>query len=755
MVKFIPFLRELRVAVVVAALAACSPSNHEASAPGGPGGTNAPQLAPPARRGIDAATARASHAKMVAALAEIVRQKGDNPFLGHKFFDDFVKKLAAMPPTAPLSERVQLIDVTAYEELKMGETRAAIERLQGGLALLENAGPRYLPERQVLLLHLGTAWLRLGENENCVHCMTGESCLLPIRGGGVHTKQEGSRHAIPVFLELLETAPHYAAARWLLNIAAMTVGDWPDKVPEKYRIAPEVFASEEPFPKFENIARRLGLDCIELSGGAIADDFDNDGLLDLVLCCWDFDGPMHIYRNNGDGTFTDRMKEAGLEGIVGGNNCLQADFNNDGFLDVLVLRGAAKEYGRHPASLLRNNGDGTFVDVAFAAGIAAPALPTESAAFADYDRDGDLDLYVARESSPDFPAPSQLYRNNGDETFTDVAEAAGVANHAYAKGVTWGDVDEDGWPDLFVASQGDPHRLYRNNHDGTFTDIAKLAGIAAPKMAVPTWFFDFDNDGHLDLWVSSYDPALWYDVAASWLGEPFKSDLPALYRGDGKGRFTNVAKEQGLTRLNLAMGCNFGDLDNDGFLDFYVGTGTPKYEALMPNVMFHNRRGKGFADVSSAGGFAHLQKGHGVAFADFDDDGDQDVFENMGGAVPGDKSPDAFYLNPGFGNHWLKIKLVGVRSNRCAIGARIHLEVEEDGVRRSIYKHVNSGSSFGADPLRQEIGVGKALRIARLEILWPATNETQTFQDVPVDLCIQVTEGADRYDVVELKRLKF
>jgi hypothetical protein len=220
----------------------------------------------------------------------------------------------------------------------------------------------------------------------------GESCLLPIRGGGVHTQQEGSRHAIPVFLELLDTAPHYAAARWLLNIAAMTVGDWPDKVPEKYRIPPEVFASEEPFPKFENIARRLGLDCIELSGGAIADDFDNDGLLDLVLCCWDFDAPMHVYHNNGDGTFTNRMKEAGLEGIVGGNNCLQADFNNDGFLDILVLRGAAEEYGRHPALAAAQQRRQDVRRHLVRGRRRRAALPTEAGAFAGYDRDGDLDL---------------------------------------------------------------------------------------------------------------------------------------------------------------------------------------------------------------------------------------------------------------------------------------------------------------------------------------------------------------------------
>ena len=156
------------------------------------------------------------------------------------------------------------------------------------------------------------------------------------------------------------------------------------------------------------------------------------------------------------------------------------------------------------------------------------------------------------------------------------------------------------------------------------------------------------------------------------------------------------------------MAGNFGDLDNDGYLDFYLGTGYPDYEALMPNVMYRNRRGTGFADVTSAGGFGHLQKGHGIAFADLDNDGDQDVFEQMGGFLPGDKYFNVAFENPGFGNHWIGVELVGVRSNRSAIGARIRAEVVENGRRRSIYKHVNSGGSFGANPLRQTIGLGEA-----------------------------------------------
>ena len=202
------------------------------------------------------------------------------------------------------------------------------------------------------------------------------------------------------------------------------------------------------------------------------------------------------------------------------------------------------------------------------------------------------------------------------------------------------------------------------------------------------------------------------------------------------------------------MGSNFGDLDNDGYLDFYLGTGYPDYKNLMPSVMYRNQRGLGFVDVTYAGGFGHLQKGHAAVFADLDNDGDQDIFEQMGGAFPGDGYSNVLYENPGFENHFLTIKLVGVRSNRSAIGARIHAKVAANGEQHSIYKHVNSGGSFGANPLRQTIGLGKAEKVEILEIFWHTTGLTQRFHDVPLDQFIQITEGETQYTTIQLKKLK-
>ena len=370
---------------------------------------------------------------------------------------------------------------------------------------------------------------------------------------------------------------------------------------------------------------------------------------------------MQYWKGHPDGTFTERTEEANFAGIVGGLNCVQTDYDNDGAIDILVLRGAwLFDKGQVPNSLLHNDGHGRFTDVTFAAGLAEVNYPTQTGAWADYDGDGDLDLYIGNESTPKISAPCQLFRNNGDGTFTDVAREAGVLNNRYAKGVVWGDYDGDRLPDIYVSNL-ELNRLYRNKGDGTFENVADELGVLVPDKSFPAWFWDFDNDGVLDIYVSSFLPKL-EPYLKDLLGLPGKDEYACLYRGDGKGGFQNVAAELGLDEYTVTMGANFGDLDNDGFLDFYLGTGFPDYEALIPNKMYWNRGGKKFSDVTTAGGFGHLQKGHGVAFADLDRDGDQDVFEDMGGAFPGDGFGHALFRNPGFGNHWIEVKLVGVRS---------------------------------------------------------------------------------------------
>ena len=575
-------------------------------------------------------------------------------------------------------------------ELNRANEVEAVAKLEEAVAMLPTLAGRVPDdEAKEARFRLGVAWLRRGESQNCALRHNAESCILPIRGAGIHVEQEGSRQAMRRLLELAaDTAADRASSIhlksvWLANIAAMTVGEYPDGVPESFRIPTEIFASDVPFPRFENVAPELGLAAFNLFGSAVADDFDGDGWIDLFTSTAHTSEQARLYRNNRDGRFTDVSDAANLEGINGGLNAVQADYDNDGDADVLVLRGAwLRAAGRHPKSLLRNDGHGRFEDVTFDAGMGERYYPTQTANWADYDNDGDLDLYVGHEEDGRdvTEAPCQLWRNEGNGTFVEVADQAGVATHAFVKGVVWGDYDADRFPDLYVSVNGGPNRLYHNNRNGTFTDVAREAGVSLPLDSFPVWFWDYDNDGALDLYVAAYRGATGAlaAVALSYFGGAPALELGRLYRGDGHGGFRDVAPQTGLTRLHLAMGSNFGDLDNDGWLDFYLGTGYPDYEALMPNVMYRNDGGKRFQDVTWNGGFGHLQKGHAVAFADFDQDGDQDVFEQMGGAYAGDRASNVYYRNPGFGGHWIALQLAGTRSNRSAIGARIRIDITDE-----------------------------------------------------------------------------
>jgi hypothetical protein len=275
----------------------------------------------------------------------------------------------------------------------------------------------------------------------------------------------------------------------------------------------------------------------------------------------------------------------------------------------------------------------------------------------------------------------------------------------------------------------------------------------------PTWFFDYNNDGFEDLFVTCFDGYSLgqqaFEVAADYLGQKPKADLPRLYRNTGKESFMNVTKNVSLDHILPTMGCNYGDLDNDGFLDFYLGTGAPDYRAIVPNRMFRNNAGKTFQDVTYSGNFGHIQKGHGIGFADLDNDGDQDIYAVMGGSVSGDIFQNALYENPGNDNHWITIVLEGTTSNRSAIGARIRLTIEtQDGTTREIYNTVSSGGSFGANSLQAEIGLGTCKAIKNISINWP----NGTFQYIDygksiVNTSIKIKEGSPGF--TELIRKPF
>ena len=660
-----------------------------------------------------------------------------------------LEALRALPPFTDPGEHSIYEASVAGELLRGGRTEEAIvslERLRRRLEVDYRAVPSHLPAFPAEMRRsLAIAYAKLAQDDNCLRRKTAARCAIPPDEDSVHLSQEAARKAIALYEEMAEEAPDDMVVRWMLNLAYMWVGEHPDGLSPEWRIPRSTYGSTTGVAQFVDVAPRLGLDIVGAAGGSVMEDFDADGDLDVMASSWGLRDPVRYLRNNGDGTFDDATLEAGLEGIVAGLNLSSADYDNDGLADVLLLRGAWTR-DAVPNSLLRSNGDGTFTDVTEAAGLLR-AAPTQTGVWGDYDNDGDVDLFLGNESRSGSTYPSELYSNNGDGTFTDVAAQAGVQVTGVVKGAAWGDVDNDGRLDLFVSRLGEPNLLFRNegpSPDGRwrFHDVTATAGVAEPRNSFPTWFFDYDNDGWLDLFVAGYRTFLG-DLAAEALGRPLAigQGYPLLYRNRGDGTFADVTAAVGLRTIMPVMGSNFGDLDNDGYPDLYLGTGAPGLEMLTPNRVFRNVGGRRFENVAPAGGFGHLQKGHAVSFGDIDHDGDQDVHVVLGGYYEGDVSRNILMLNPGHGNAWITLRLRGTASNRLAIGARIAVAVATPEGDRVVHAVAGTGGSFGASTLQQEIGLGSATTIRELTVEWPGSGRRDVYRDVPINRIVRVREG--------------
>jgi ASPIC and UnbV/FG-GAP-like repeat len=692
---------------------------------------------------------------MVKRLAYLAEHEGawDNPW------DLQDKKIASLQrdiqAEANPIKRLVLRRELAQQYVDGGLSLAAVATIE---QLLAEYGPSLpVPDIETLNADLAFAYFRLGELQNCTWNHNSDVCIFPIQGEGVHKEQLGAAEAAKRYAALLSdpaTNPENALLyRWLLNISYMVLGTYPDAVPKQWLIPPDAFASDYDIGKFRDVAATRGLTAFGRAGGIIVEDFENNGHLDVMISHMGIEEQVQYFHNNGDGTFTRATERAGLKGITGGLNIVQADYNNDGCIDVLITRGAwLHDKGQYPMSLLRNNCDGTFTDVTAEAGL-LNNYPTQTAVWADFNNDGLLDLFVGNEivrdkvAWPENTPNFRLYINNGDGTFTDVGPETGIDVGGMIKGATADDYDNDGWQDLFVSVMGKPNHLFRNigakGKIPKFVDVTKEAGVAEPNMSFTCWFFDYDNDGWPDIFVSGYWATM-PNIVREYIGEKdqAKGDRPRLYRNNRDGTFTDVSHEMRLDRLLLTMGANFGDLDNDGWLDFYLGTGAAPLTNIVPHRMFRNHEGQYFEDVTTSGGFGHLQKGHAVAFGDIDNDGNQDVLEVIGGAFTADRFWTAFFKNPGHGNHWIKLNLIGVHANRFAVGARIRVRITEDGKARDIYRTVNSGGSFGASSLRPHIGLGKATVVDELEIRWPGSGLVQTLKGpISADATYELREG--------------
>ncbi|MCR9249639.1 MAG: CRTAC1 family protein [bacterium] len=688
-------------------------------------------------------------------MAEYLSAKSDTArkSIAYPYYNDFlIKRIQHMLKGMPYRVRVgQRLDY-GLALLMKGNNDHCIDEMTKAIEAFPQ--PETISSKNVYFYKvLALAHLRNGEQTNCINNHNAVSCVLPLAGGGIHQDKSGAELAMDIYIKLLEFDPKDYQSKWFLNLSFMALGKYPEEVPKNFLIEPSSYDSKIDFPAFQNVAMAAGVAVNNHAGSSVTEDFNNDGLIDIFTSSYSLSEQSQLFLNDGSGKFNDNSNASGLQGLTAGLNSLQGDFNNDGFEDILVSRGAwLGKNGRIRNSLLINVNGEKFEDRTLSSGLNSEK-PTGAMAIADVDLDGDLDIFFGNEGSVRVPFSSELFLNDGKGNFKLGSIDIGLNINEFVKGANWGDINNDGYPDLLISIYGSPNRLYinrtaENGGNLSFEEIGQKAGISEPIFSFPCWFWDYNNDGLQDVLIFGYDnrrSQLIPEYVLKNMEDPsVVKDMPRLYKNNGDESFEDVTEEVGLNLPIYAMGANFGDLNNDGYPDFYAGTGEFNMWAQVPNKMFLNVEGKRFEEVTYAGGFGQIQKGHGVSFADLDNDGDQDIYHQVGGAAESDVFHNMLFENPGFKSSWITLDIKGTNSNRSAIGTRIKLCVTDSGTKEFRYIHhaVGSGGSFGANTLRAEIGLGHAAEIDTLWVEWPGKEkEIQIFQDVKSDRFYQLKQG--------------
>jgi len=535
--------------------------------------------------------------------------------------------------------------------------------------------------------------------------------------------------------------------QWLFHVAADRVPGGVPGIPKNF-VFPVEEGSSSPLLAFEDMAPSLGIHHLNGNGTCAWGDLDGDGDLDLIVSgSGTF---VRVYRNDGN-KFTDVTDEIGLNHVPSGYSLNLVDYDNDGWLDLFISMNGWN--GPYPDMLFHNE-HGKFVNVSKKSGADDPGSGFVSL-WADLDNDGWIDLVVANGVLQD-GSVTQIYRNNRDGTFSNVTKAAGLDEPpAYgAIGIALGDYDKDGRVDILInGRESAPNRLYHNDGSWHFTEVAKKAGVVQPPHnGFVCFLFDYNNDGWPDILTTSLAP---WEVAVEALKKGFAPasaramhpDTNHLFRNNKDGTFTDVTYEAKFFYPTGTMGAGVADVDNDGHVDIYVGTGDPQMSRLEPNHFFRNNGDGTFSDLTNSLGFARPgNKGHGVSFVDIDEDGDLDIFAQLGGHYPGDHTYNAFYRNlKANQNNWLELDLRGVKSNRFAVGAQVTVKAGD----LLVYREVKGSEGFGAtSPYRQHFGIAKQAKVDSLEVRWPS-GLTQRFAGLDANHIISLTEGE-----AELKRVK-
>ncbi len=608
-------------------------------------------------------------------------------------------------------------------------------------------------ESESALFWLANALMRQAEADNCLASLAAGNgmhegdltrmCSLPLEFP--HHKEQASRQAAVLLEKLLDDySPQDPLYRWLLNFCYMTLGGYPEEVPKRYRIQnafTESFYgdgkrqanSRHAGLDFRDRARHLGVDTLDAGKGVAVEDFDGDGWMDIVT--GGTFGPLRYYRNLQGRAFRDATAEAGLDGILQPYIISAADYDNDGWMDLFASRPF-----QH-FQLMRNRGDGSFEDVTFSSGLlqAEPgpdqAVYSCVSAWGDVDNDGDLDLMLAqfgqklpfsRGLLARRPMPSRLFLNQSGR-FVDGTARWGLEDILEDRiflGAAFGDYDRDGWADLFLSSFTRGQSVLLRNLQGRRLEPTSLIPAGQPGFMAA--FVDVDHDGRLDLFQGSQSPARIAVENTVFGRDPHLNAAKIFLQGAG-----GFSLRADLFRNPMpagTMGANFGDLDNDGCYDFYLGTGNPESWYVLPNLMYRGElEGTGctgrMSNISMLFGFGTIQKGHGIVFFDFDNDGDQDVYSSLGGMWPGDAWPNQLFVNQSSRwPSWVKIRLRGRRSNRFGLGAVIRVEAQDPSGEAIIRSHLmDNGTGFGSTPYLAHIGLMDADSIRRVEVAWPAS----------------------------------
>ncbi len=696
-------------------------------------------------------TERQNHEKMIAVLDSIHQDAKTDPlkyFYANEFRLTFLDSLIEANPGIPQLEYRYAIEFQNSRQLE-----ESIPILENLLEVMQDS-----VSQQMAGEALAISYLRLAEVNNCIENYTPANCILPFDEEAIHQNKVYVESAIKYLEVLLENYPDNYNYYWMYNISHIANGSYPDEVKEPFLIPGLQSVEELPddldVPFFRDVGMMSRVGDNRISGSACVEDFTGNGHLDIFATSYGFGDEVIFYVSDGNGDFSDQTSEAGLDGMWGGLNIECADLTNSGHVDILILRGAwLAQHGEHPNSLLRNNGDGTFTDITLSSGL-YETLPTQVAAFADINHNGYLDIFIGNESSSNWqgvfvesdetsePFPSAIYLNNGDETFTRHETLNGFELDEFVKGASWGDINNNGFPDLYVSVLGGENKLFAHrgldeNSLPVFEEISRSAGVGNPFFSFPALFFDFNNNGFDDILVITYDVRainnVADEVAREKLGLQTSTEYSRLFINQGDETFLDISEEAGLNTVMFGMGANFGDLNNNGFYDIYIGTGAPDLSSIIPNRLFMNYNGEEFIEATAYSGTGHLQKGHGVSFADFNDNGRLDIYAVLGGAVEGDYYHNALFRNQsGFGN-WLILQLEGTTSNRQAVGARIEVVIDDGNNQRSVHRTLNTGGSFGANNSRVHVGLGDADAVKEVIIKWPGTDQTQVVSNPAIN----------------------